>query len=367
MEQKSNLLDVFQTLVKWRTPILWVCLITGVGSVIITLLLPNYYKATTVFLASSPDQAKPEVIFGLSNTTAKYYGNADDIDRILTLGESKELIDFLADSFNLYEHYEIDRESNRARYNLEKKVGKYLELVKTNRDALELSYEDKDGEFASRVANAARDKIDQLSQKLVKETQSKAISTLSNNLIRKREVLIQLADSLRAIRKQFGIFNIEAQTEALSQQLAEADAQLTRGQARLQSLSGKKGIPQDTITYLQAETLGREAEVAQLNQRMEKLNEGLGITQQLEVQYTDATNTMTNDYERLKRWRAAFESSISGIILIQEARPPVFKSRPRRSVLVLASVAIAFFFSLLGVLVIDLYRTVDWNTLLNAR
>ena len=56
MEQKDNLLEVIRTFLNWRKPLIIVGLITALTSVAVSLLLPNYYQANTIFLAVSPDQ-----------------------------------------------------------------------------------------------------------------------------------------------------------------------------------------------------------------------------------------------------------------------------------------------------------------------
>ena len=82
MSNNNNLLDVIKTLFRWQREILTVCLIALVGSVVISLLLPVYYEAKTAFLAASPDQAKPEMLYGKVSFEPQYYGNENDIDQI---------------------------------------------------------------------------------------------------------------------------------------------------------------------------------------------------------------------------------------------------------------------------------------------
>ena len=106
---KTDLLDVIKTLFRWKKFILTSCLIAGVGSAIIVLLLPSYYKASTIFLAVSPDQATPELLFTDGGIAPELYGNESDIDRMLTIAESNQLADYLIDSFSLYEHYDIKK------------------------------------------------------------------------------------------------------------------------------------------------------------------------------------------------------------------------------------------------------------------
>ncbi|MDX1942357.1 MAG: Wzz/FepE/Etk N-terminal domain-containing protein, partial [Saprospiraceae bacterium] len=167
MEQKDHLLGVVQTLWKWRRPILIVTLSAVIGTAIISLFLPNYFKATTIFLAASPDMAKPELLFGQGNLYRNEYGNANDVDRLLTIAESSELVVFLVDSFKLYDHYKIDRENPRAPFKVQEKFFSLYKIEKTKRDAIELSVEDKDRLLAPRIANAAREKIDALAQQLI--------------------------------------------------------------------------------------------------------------------------------------------------------------------------------------------------------
>ena len=59
--------------------------------------MPVYYRASTTFLAASPDQANPELLFGQGNLRTQYYGNANDIDRLITLAHSNELVEFLVE------------------------------------------------------------------------------------------------------------------------------------------------------------------------------------------------------------------------------------------------------------------------------
>ncbi|MEL6718986.1 MAG: hypothetical protein AAFP82_09745 [Bacteroidota bacterium] len=59
--------------------------------------------------------------------------------------------------------------------------------------------------------------------------------------------------------------------------------------------------------------------------------------------------------------RAAYTAEISAIILVEKAAVPIVKSRPIRSILVLASVIAAFVFMVIGVLLYDNYKDLDWK------
>ncbi|MDZ7914284.1 MAG: Wzz/FepE/Etk N-terminal domain-containing protein [Rhodococcus sp. (in: high G+C Gram-positive bacteria)] len=94
---------MLRTLFRWKKVIMGACILAGIGSSIIALVLPVYYKAGTVFYAISPDQANPELLFSDAGYVPQLYGNENDIDRLLTISESHDLVSFMVDSFDLYE------------------------------------------------------------------------------------------------------------------------------------------------------------------------------------------------------------------------------------------------------------------------
>ncbi|MCO6477223.1 MAG: hypothetical protein J5I94_11410 [Phaeodactylibacter sp.] len=367
MKNNDNLIDVLKTLFRWKKPIFYVCLVAGVGAIVISLLLSNYYKATTVFLAVSPDQATPDALYGKGQLRSDYYGNENDIDRLMTIAESSELINFLVDSFQLYEHYDIDPDQPKAAFKVQEKFLGLYEVQKTKRDAIELSVEDKDKELAARMANAAREKVDEIARRLIKEGLEKAIRSYEENITAKEAQLGSLSDSLIAMREKFGIYNILGQTEALTTQVSESEAILVRNRAKLEAMKETKGIPQDTIRLLQATVRGLEEENKSLNEKMARFNLGLSKFGIFERQYIEANQTLSEDKERLKQTTATYNSIIPAMVLVEEAQVPVVKSRPKRSIIVLATVAIAFLFSIVGVLLFDTYRDINWREAYHAK
>lgn len=361
MEKRDSLLGVLQTLFKWKRKIITVCVVAVVGAIVISLLLPNYYEAKTTFLAVSPDQAKPEVLYGKGQLKTEYYGNENDIDRLLTVAESNELIDFLIDSFQLYEHYDINPEVSKADFKVRQRLLNLYEVTKTKRDAIELSIEDTDRELSAQMVNAARQKIDDITRQLLLLGQQKVISSYQDNITNKEQQLQSLSDSLSALRERYGIYNLMGQTEALTTQLSEVESTLIRNKGRLEALKATRGIPRDTIQMIQAKVSGLEQEYENLNQKMARFNEGLSRVGALDRQYKEATQTLSEDMERLKQSLSTSQSNIPTILLVEEAKVPLIKSRPKRSIIVAVVGIVAFLFSVIGVLLLDAYSDVEWK------
>ena len=343
------------------------CGAVGLGSVIIVLLLPVYYRATTTFLAASPDQAKPELLFGEGNMRSEYYGNANDIDRLMTIANSNELIEFLIDSFDLYKVYDIDPTHPRAPFLAKREFHSLYEIEKTKRDAIEIIIEDRDKQRAADIANTAREKINELALALIKEGQAKAINTFNSDIASKQEFLKVLGDSLAEIRKTYSIYNIDAQSENLTSQYTEAEAKLVRNRSKLEVLKDTPGIPRDTLSMIKALVTGLEEEVKVLDKKIASFNDGLGVFEALQKQFVEAANKLGDDQERLKKYKTVYEADIPAIYLVEKAIVPVVKSRPNRKLIVVGAVLCAFLFGLIGILLFENYKDINWREVYHGK
>lgn len=367
MEKNTSLLGVLRTIFTWKRPILIITLSAAIGTALISLLLPNFYQATTVFYAASPDLAKPEILFNRgSQLRSFYYGGENDIDRILTIGESAELLNFLVDSFALYQHYDINPDRPKAQYHVQEELLDLYEITKNKRDAIELSVEDTSPEQAAHMANAAREKINQLAQQLIKKNQQRTLKAYRDNIRVKKRELLTLGDSLAQLRARYDIYNIESQSELLADRSSSAKATLVRNERRLSVLKNNRSIPRDTIAYLEATVSGMRDQLDSLKAQMDRFRQGMSLVLQMEKQYVEANQTLSEDRERAKQLEATYQSDIPAVILVEEASVPIVKSRPKRSIIVIAAGLIAFTFSVIGVLLFSTYRRIDWRSIVKG-
>jgi capsule polysaccharide export protein KpsE/RkpR len=366
MKQKDSLLGVVETIFKWKKIILITCLATAAGTAIITLLLPVYYKSTTIFYAASPDLAIPESIFGNSSEAPNYYGTENDMDRLLSIANSGELGTFMIDSFNLYRHYDIDSTSSLGPYSIRLKFAKYFDVVKTKYDAIELSVEDQDKELAARMANAARERINFLGQKLIKDSQAKIIATYEGNIREKEIDLHTLNDSLQWVRHKYGVFNPLAQSEGLSDLMAKAQAKRNNAEAKVEALKST-GSFRDSVLLLQANIKGYANEVVKLRERLDTFNQGMAQVEVLKNTQTGASEQLAQDKERYKQTKASFASDFPATLLLEPGPVPLIKSRPKRALTVVAATLAAFVFSVIGVIIFETYRDVDWRMILHFK
>lgn len=366
-----SLLSIVKVLHKWRKYIVYGTAGVAVLAIIVSLLVPVYYETTTTFYAASEDLFKPKTAFGYGDSEIDFYGTSEDIQRVLTVSRSNEVIDYLVDTFDLYTHYDIDSSKSKAEYYVREELLSHYNVIRTKYDALELNVEDKDPEMAARIANAARNKIELTLNSIIRQSQGRVIQSYHKNIDEKIKVLKEVQDSLQAAQLRYGIFDPEAQTEYLSTLVTSTETKLIGERAKLESYENT-GRNRETRDSLAAGIAGLERMLDLLqgrdstitsNYNIERFSSAKGRIEVLTDEYTKATNNVNFDKELLKTLEAANGMEVSALHVLETAKVPVVKSRPRRSLLVMASTVIAFVFLSVSVLFIESYRHLDWSFL----
>jgi uncharacterized protein involved in exopolysaccharide biosynthesis len=221
------------------------------------------------------------------------------------------------------------------------------------------------------MANVARDKVNYVAQRLNKESQVKLLAAFEDNMTRKSAELDMLADSIRLIQATSNVFDPGAVSGALSNQLATAESEITRTKARLDVLSVDPLIPPDTISYIRAnlkayEELKRVIKTDDPKSdriSLRRVNEMIPTMAVLQDMHYQARKQLTFDLERYNQIRSAYNTDIPALLVVEHAEVPMFKSRPKRSIIIIASLVGAFLFALLGALLAESVRTLDWKTI----
>ena len=367
MEGKKDysLKEIFKTVFKNKKYIIRVTGIAAVLGIIVSLLLPVYYKSKTVFYAASPDLGLPSQV-GISEKDRYTYGTEYDIDRLLSIAESDEVYSYLIDNFKLYQHYDIDPSKVKAPYYIREELKDMMKVLKTKLDAIEITVEDKDPIFAANMANAAREKISDIAQNLLKSSQKQSIDAYKTNIESQVQLIASVSDSIKAYRTRYNIVDAESQGEAYSEILSEL-ASKEKTASSLYKYYTTNNISRDsTRKYARlAETSKLEAE--SLKEELVRFNQGATTVQQLVTEYERLINQIAIDRQRLVLLEAAYQSPFTSVHLVEKASPPVIKSRPKWSLIVLSITLLAFLFSTAFVLLKDTFDSWDWKEIVNGQ
>ncbi len=111
---------------------------------------------------------------------------------------------------------------------------------------------------------------------------------------------------------------------------------------------------------------GMEQQLVTLNRTLDKFNEGVSKVEVLEEIHEESREQLSLDKERLKQLQALYNSHISTIFLVEAGEVPLYKSRPVRSIICLATVFIAFVLSVIGILILEVYKDVNWRKIVHG-
>lgn len=366
-EVKENILGVLETLFKWKKEIIYTCAAAALLSILVALLLPVYYKSSTTFYAASTDLASPERIFGEANDAMEYYGEAEDIDRVITIAESNEVTEFMIEKYNLYERYDIDSTALKAPYYVRLKFADMYKLKQTKYDAIVLSVEDKEPKIASEMATTARNKTSEILSRLIKESQNEVLNTYRGSISEGEKNIVVVNDSLQRTRDRFKVYNTQSQSAGISRAMQQARGKLLINEIELEEMQKQGRINRDTLVRRNSVIAATKYQIKELEKDLNLFNSGMAQVMFLETLQEEASEQLSEDKERFAKYLAAYNSSFPTIHIVENARIPLIKSRPIRWLIVVASTIVAFILSVLGVLLIDQYSDVNWKKIINAK
>ena len=198
MSSNKNLITFLRILIKWQKMILIVVAVAAVGSIIIALLLPNYYKSEATFLPSNLSAYDRSTLFSTEGAEKEidYFGNKNDIERILAFANSSPLIQHVINHFKLYDHYDIDTTSSTWRLKVRREFDGNYKAIKSEKGYVEVSVLDTDKELAAEIVNHILAKIDEANSAVFKNRNRQILVTMENQMAEKSRELQGMTDSL---------------------------------------------------------------------------------------------------------------------------------------------------------------------------
>ena len=100
---------------------------------------------------------------------------------------------------------------------------------------------------------------------------------------------------------------------------------------------------------------------ASLKKRIDDYTSGVSELKQLEVQQNELSKILVYEKNQLDKLKANASKESTAIHIIERATAPIEKSRPKRSLYVLAAGLMAFLFSGLTIVTLDALKRVDWS------
>lgn len=314
---------------KWRKPLIIVTIIAAILSIIISLLLSPQYKSTAIVFPSRSFSVSKLLIEQNMGAQEDYMdlGDEDDAEKLLQIFNTSEIREKVADKYNLWASWRIDKNNPYASHNLKMKWEDMVTFKRTNFGSIRIDVYDYEANRAAEIANSITDFADSVKYTMNKQVAKEALAIVKeeydNTTLRIRE----LEDSLQKI-KELGVLDYKAEVSAYTKSMAKAIEK------------------------------GNESAINKLQQKLDLLKK-----------YGNAFDDLANN---IKRYRLKYplikfkydealvnyNNNIPSKFIVEKATPNEKKERPINSLIVVISTSSAFLLSLLYLLIAEKFTEV---------
>lgn len=361
-ERPASLTGLLPIINRWKFHVLGLTLLAMVISTVVSLLLPNVYRSTTVFYPTNLAGLDPDRI--VEGSRIEKFGNREDIDRITTLGMSQPLAEYIVNKYQLYRDYDFENINDDASKQAVLDIfASNLNIVQTERDAIELTFYSEDKIKAAAVANEIVNKIDEMNQELTMENRKKILSIHKQRYDFVAKEFYSLVDSLNKSRRKYAIFGLEREGRALSQNLIDTQTELLKAQGEMEVLRQSLGTSDPKIISLKAQINGLERALAALSKQnngstynLESYVNGVDNVNDLYNQVGDLRGRFNDARKSLDNARIGLSGKISTIYVVQKAYPAMKKAKPIRWLIVASSTLLTFVIAIIFVSLLELYH-----------
>ncbi len=330
MEKKEtyDTLDIFLFLWKKKKPIIIVTALGAVVSVIVSLLLPNYYKAQTVLFPTTFLSPSTSVLnkTNTHKTDPLIIGDEDDLEKMIQMLNSDFITNRIIEKYNLISHYGLNPNDPHLKTKLLKIFHSNVSYKKTHYQGVVVSVVDVNPKIAASIANDISSLLDSLVFDMQKQKAREDYEVALKAYQDEKAYVTHLEDSLQYYRNK-GVLYYEHEVERYSEAYGNAIAmgKLTKQgkeffDKKFNTLA-KYGVPANgLLVYLEFV----KDNLAQLHLNLTQAKENLA-------------HPVTHKY------------------VISKAQAPDKKTYPKRSVIVIFSTIGAFIFALAIVLFLDFF------------
>lgn len=205
---RFDLVDITQTLRKRRRFILIATVIALALGGVFGLIKKKKFVGKTEFLVSNPLYSDRVNMFGASTNKMDYFGDEDDIDKVLALGESDTVMLDVIKGAGIDKWYKLDL-SDRKQYNkLREMYHKQMDLKRTETRMMELTYIDEDPERAAMVANEAEKDLEHAYRGIYNTMRANVHNSLKAKMVEQDSIINALTDTLARLREESGIYDV---------------------------------------------------------------------------------------------------------------------------------------------------------------
>lgn len=356
-----HMLDYIEVILKRKTLIFNTSCVAFLLALVISLIIPKSYSSTALIIPPQQDSSGMMSAFigsmgNLGGVAGDLLGKASPADMYVSMLNSDAVSDAIIDRYNLMEAYH-----EKYRLDAYKTLEKYIHVSVGKKDGIvSITAEDKDPKRAAAIANTYVDELDKMVTKMNVAGSGQNRSFFEERLAKAKAELSQAEDALKRFQSKNMAIDIMDQAKVTVGAVAQLQAQLAVQEVQLETLRRQ-------LTDSSQEVKNLKATIANIKSQVAKLEGNAGGGS---IPSVGSVPGLAQEYFRLFRefkikeavveiLTKQFEMNIlseskgfAGIQVIQPARIPDKKSKPKRSIIVLASTFAAGFGAIFYVIIL---------------
>ena len=338
----------------WRPLILRVTLAAAIVSVVVSLLMPNWYAATASFLPPEEGESRGGIMrmftqMGMEFGAGGLVSASPAADLMIGILKSRLIRGQVVDRFDLVGVYDVESRDHAIR-----DLGDHLRVSTTSEGLVEVWVEDRDRGRAADMANAFVEFLDEYNRRTSAERARRTKELVGVIIEENRQRLEGAAGRLRDFQEEHDTVEITEQTRVTVEAIAELESELARLEIERGLLKGFSSPDQMEVRALDARVREIEAVVAELREGGTRSPRDGGVFLPLSeipglgLELADLTREVMVQEKVYEFLKSQFEEAriqesrdMEVVHILDAASPPLKKFRPRRSIIVILTVILA--------------------------
>ncbi len=354
-----------RTIYRRRRFIVAMTAIVGVLSIVISLLLPKWYQSSTRLLipeSGAGGGISAALLGDISSAAKSFLGSSvGDYTRYIAILTSRSVMERVADEFNLLAVYDLE-DSKSPREDVVEMLRENTKItVDDEYEFLSVSILDKDPQRAADIANFMAAELNQVNGNLSSLNAAGFRRYVEQRYGTARAEHDSLLSMIQRFQEQYGVYDIEIQTEAFFGQIAGMRGRALELEIQYEALKRDLGEENPRVKSLRNGVRSADLKYRQLLAGSERLfpvaqdsmPQVVRTYADIELQRIIQERILEVVAPVLEQARFSERSETEAVQIVDPAYPAERKARPVRSVIVVASTASALILSVLLVLLLD--------------
>jgi len=351
-------------ILSWRKLIFRATLAAAIVSVVVSLVIPNWYEATSTCVPPEEGDSRGGLLsmfsqVGMDFGASGLLSATPASDSMIGVLKSRRIRGQVVDRFDLTTVYH-----SKTREHAINDLGDHLIADTTPEGFIEVRVEDRDKQRAADLANAFMEFLDGYHRLTSVERATRTRIYVETALEENGQRLDEATEELKSFQKQHMAIDLTEQTRVTVEAVAELETERTRlelekgvlegfsapGEMRMRQIDAELGALEDKLGWVTGATKSDAdaadgdnagaviplSNIPDLAYRLADLTREVMVLEKVRVylgsQLEDARIQETRDLEVVQ--------------VLDRAVPPVKKSRPRRSLIVILTTGLVFLASI---------------------